>query len=86
MPRTPRVWVFVSDALRFSQVKSDLEALDGLSSSSKTASLKPFLRDASLLLNLSAKAVRPFVFMHNVFRFGHFDVKPANLLFTRKAA
>ncbi|KAL8275608.1 hypothetical protein Esti_000559 [Eimeria stiedai] len=63
---------------------TDGSALDGWEVGSKNAVLKDLFTDKKALIAISAKAVKPFVFMHNYFFFGHFDIKPANLLYSKR--
>ncbi|XP_026192739.1 uncharacterized protein LOC34619878 [Cyclospora cayetanensis] len=62
---------------------SDGSILDGWAVGERNAVLKEIFAEKSSLLSLSSKAIQPFVYMHNFFGFGHFDIKPANLLYSR---
>ncbi|KAL8430726.1 hypothetical protein ACSSS7_005757 [Eimeria intestinalis] len=63
---------------------ADGSSLDGWEVGPRNALLKDLFRDRRSLIDISAKAVQPFVFMHNFFSFGHFDIKPANLLYSKR--
>ncbi|KAL8429412.1 hypothetical protein Efla_001250 [Eimeria flavescens] len=65
---------------------ADGSALDGWEAGPRNAVLKGLFGSRASLLDISAKAVQPFVFMHNFFFFGHFDIKPANLLYSKRDA
>lgn len=57
-------------------------ALDGWDrQSAGNKNLRRLLTSRDSLLELTSKSIKPFVIMHNLYRFGHFDIKPPNLLY-----
>lgn len=62
---------------------ADGSALDGWEPGVRNALLRDLFRDRQSLIDISAKVVQPFVYMHNFFSFGHFDIKPANILYSK---